>query len=190
MDEETGEFFDKVSSLLDQLSGTVSPPFFFQHIWLILLTSPASRTPALNYLSRRMPLIKSEDRLGPIVGDDVALMTRGLSAALTDSLVYVQRSALDLMISAVHLNGVAFKEWVVQRFCVFDQVLIQYASELRPEDRLLLMQNALNIVLKRDLSLSRRLYSWLLGNGETPESQMAYLKEHGLETLCSVLRVS
>lgn len=34
-EEETGEFFDKVLSLLNRLSDIVSPVFFIQNIWLI-----------------------------------------------------------------------------------------------------------------------------------------------------------
>ena len=43
LEEETGEFFDKVLGLLDRLSGTVSPSFFLQNIWLVMLTSPSAR---------------------------------------------------------------------------------------------------------------------------------------------------
>lgn len=48
--------------LLDRVSGTVSPSFFFQNVWLVLVTAPNSRIPALNYLSRRLPKMQSEDR--------------------------------------------------------------------------------------------------------------------------------
>lgn len=46
------------------------------------------------------------------------------------------------------------------------------------------------VVLRKDLSLSRRLYSWLLGPSESSEMQIAYLKEHGLELLRVALKVS
>ena len=42
-------------SLLDRLSGTVSPSFFLQNIWLVMLTTQVPRAYALNYLSRRLP---------------------------------------------------------------------------------------------------------------------------------------
>jgi Dopey, N-terminal len=51
----------QVLSLLDKLSETVSPAFFFQSIWLILLTTPSARGPALNYLSRRLPALIGDD---------------------------------------------------------------------------------------------------------------------------------
>jgi hypothetical protein len=78
LEEETGEFFDqvclgpstcdrnteharKILGLLDRLSGVVSPAFFFQNIWLILLTTPTARGTALNLLSRRLPRMKPDE---------------------------------------------------------------------------------------------------------------------------------
>ena len=61
LEEETGEFFDKVLGLLDRLSGTVSPSFFLQNIWLVMLTSPSARGTSLNFLSRRLPRLKPDE---------------------------------------------------------------------------------------------------------------------------------
>ena len=54
LEEETGEYFDEVLEMLDYLNGVLSPQFFLQNIWLILITSPSSRIPALNYLCKRI----------------------------------------------------------------------------------------------------------------------------------------
>lgn len=51
------------------------------------------------------------------------------------------------------------------------------------------MRAVTGVVLRRDLSLSRRLYTWLLGSSESLEEQSAHLKEHGLELLHSALNV-
>jgi hypothetical protein len=61
LEEEAGEFFDKVLALLDRLSGMVGPAFFFQNVWLVLVTSPTSRAPALNLLMRRLPKLGPDD---------------------------------------------------------------------------------------------------------------------------------
>lgn len=61
LEEETGEFFDNVLGLLDRLSGTVSPSFFLQNIWLVMLTSPSARGTSLNFLSRRLPRLKPDE---------------------------------------------------------------------------------------------------------------------------------
>lgn len=54
-----------MAALLDRVSGTVSPSFFFQNLWLVLITAPNSRIPALNYLARRLPKMESEDSQSP-----------------------------------------------------------------------------------------------------------------------------
>ena len=61
LEEETGEYFETVLSLLDRISGSVSPSFFFQNIWLVMLTTPSARGTSLNFLSRRLPKLKAEE---------------------------------------------------------------------------------------------------------------------------------
>lgn len=78
LEEETGEYFEKVSihhypcdpivltarqvlGLLDKLSGTVSPAFFLQNMWLIMLTTPSARGTALNFLARRLPRLNADE---------------------------------------------------------------------------------------------------------------------------------
>jgi hypothetical protein len=51
------------------------------------------------------------------------------------------------------------------------------------------MRAVTGVVLRRDLSLSRRLYTWLLGSSDSPDTQMAHLREHGLDLLRSALKV-
>lgn len=55
LEEETGEYFEKVMYLLDFVSSTVSPPVFFQNMWMILISTPGARTNVLCYLAKRMP---------------------------------------------------------------------------------------------------------------------------------------
>jgi hypothetical protein len=51
----------QVLGLLDKLSGTVSLAYFFQNMWLVMLTAPSARGTALNFLSRRLPRANAED---------------------------------------------------------------------------------------------------------------------------------
>ncbi|KAL8286531.1 hypothetical protein RQP46_004548 [Phenoliferia psychrophenolica] len=172
LEEETGEFFEKVAALLDRVSGTVSPSFFFQNVWLVLVTAPNSRIPALNYLSRRLPRMESSDDEGvaQIVGKDIGLMVRGFAAALEDPQILVQRGILDLLTTTLKLDSVAFK-----------------STQL--SDQILLMRAVTGVVLRRDLSLSRRLYTWLLGPSDSSDLQISHLKEHGLDLLRQALKL-
>ncbi|KAF8640453.1 hypothetical protein AX17_000117 [Amanita inopinata Kibby_2008] len=169
LEEETGEFFEKVLSLLDRLSGTVSPSFFIQNIWLVMLTTPSARGTSLNFLSRRLPTMHVDEDITEIVGRDIGLMIRAFSAALEDENLLVRRSALDLLLQSMPIDSTA--------------VLKAHAN-----DQAILMRAATGVVLRRDLSLNRRLYSWLLGPEEKSEHQVEYLNKNALKLLSTTLK--
>jgi hypothetical protein len=62
-------------------------------------------------------------------------------------------------------------------------------SHTQQEDRIVLVRAASAVVLRRDLSLSRRLFSWLLGPSESSEEQVVYFRKNGLDLLASSLKV-
>ncbi|EIN14374.1 hypothetical protein PUNSTDRAFT_140678 [Punctularia strigosozonata HHB-11173 SS5] len=169
LEEETSEFFEQVLRLLDRLSGTVSPSFFLQNVWLVLLTTPSARGTALNFLSRRLPRVKPDESISHIVGNDIGLMIRAFAATLEDENLLVRRSALDLLIQSLRMDSITVKR-------------------ATPEDKSILMRAASGVVLRRDLSLNRRLYTWLLGSDDNSDAQVLYLRDHGLELLRSTLR--
>ncbi|OCH88751.1 hypothetical protein OBBRIDRAFT_64803 [Obba rivulosa] len=169
LEEETGEYFDKVLALLDKLSGAISPAFFFQNIWLVLLTTPSARGTALSFLSRRLPTLKAEEDITAIVGRDIGLMVRAFSSALEDDDLLVRRGALDLLLQSLRIDSVAVKQ-------------------AQQEDRAILMRAATSVVLRRDLSLNRRLYSWLLGPEESNQAQMDYFRSNALDLLTMTLK--
>ena len=100
----------------------------------------------------------------------MGLMIRAFASALEDDNLLVRRAILDLLLQSLRLDSPALKK-------------------AHLEDRSLLMRAAAGVVLRRDSSLNRRLYTWLLGPDEASEVQIAYLKTHSLELLTSTLRV-
>ncbi|KAG6336234.1 hypothetical protein ID866_2853 [Astraeus odoratus] len=169
LEEETGEFFDKVLVLLDRLADSVSPVFFMQNMWLVMITMPPARGSALNFLSRRLPQLHADEDIGHIVGRDTGLMIRAFAAALEDDNLLVRRGALDILLQSMRMDSSVIKK-------------------AQPEDCAILVKAATSVVLRRDLSLNRRLYSWLLGSDEKSEAQSAYLKQHGLQLLKTTLK--
>jgi hypothetical protein len=101
----------------------------------------------------------------------MGLMIRAFASALEDDNLLVRRAILDLLLQSLRLDSPALKK-------------------AQQEDRSLLMRAATGVVLRRDLSLNRRLYTWLLGTDEASEVQITYLKTHSLELLTSALRAS
>lgn len=104
------------------------------------------------------------------MGRDIGLMIRAFAAALEDDNLLVRRSALDTLLQSIRIDSSA-----IQR--------------AQPEDRGILMRAATGVVLRRDLSLNRRLYTWLLGPDEKSETQIAFFRKHSLDLLKSTLRV-
>lgn len=61
--------------------------------------------------------------------------------------------------------------------------------EATPGDRDHLVRAVSAVVLQRDVSLSRRVYTWFLSADESAQNQGEYFRKHGLEPLSSTLQV-
>jgi hypothetical protein len=109
--------------------------------------------------------------ISSIVGRDIGLMIRSFAAALEDDNLLVRRSALDLLLQSVKIDSGAVKN-------------------AQAEDRGILMRAATGVVLRRDLSLNRRLYTWLLGPAEKSDAQLVYFRSNTLELLRVTLKVN
>ena len=97
-------------------------------------------------------------------------MIRAFAAALEDENLLVRRGALDVLLQTLRVDSIAIRK-------------------AQKDDRAILMRAATGVVLRRDLSLNRRLYTWLLGPDEKSDNQIAFLKENTLEFLSSTLKV-
>ncbi|CAH0546183.1 unnamed protein product [Brassicogethes aeneus] len=140
---DTGsDHFERTTNLLENVCEGVGPPYFYTCIWQCVANNSPVRLPAISYVlahySRKSSM---EDQLH-LMGQDVGLMVSGLCAAVQDISVLVQRSALDLLMVCFPMKN--------------RQLL--YADMVR------LVTAALSTILRRDMSLNRRLYSWLLEN--------------------------
>jgi len=114
--------------------------------------------------------LTSRTDIADIVGKDIGLMIRAFAAALEDENLLVRRAALDILSQSMRVNSHAIRR-------------------AHNDDRSTLMRAATGVVLRRDLSLNRRLYTWLLGSNEKAENQIAYVKDNALELLSSTLKV-
>ncbi|KAL7749665.1 hypothetical protein RI367_004893 [Sorochytrium milnesiophthora] len=161
LEEEDSEFFDQTVRLLDSIAAEVGVNAFFDVFWLGLITGVQARRAATNYLLRCSPSRSLEE---VSFGSNTSLMVRGLAAALNDSNPQnlVQRGALDFMIGKLPLS----------------------AERVRGDDLMFLVKHAAGVVLRKDMSLNRRLYSWLLSEDEDAR----YLQKYGLSPLITAFR--
>ncbi len=140
MEEETGEHFERVLRMLDDVQKISSPQLFFQSIWLIMLSLPSARGSSLNLLLKRLPKFKADEGRGHsslffavscpapdvtgIAGKDVGLMIRALSSAMEDDNLLVRRAALDILNQSVPANGQTMKRCVISLAVFHDLKLL------------------------------------------------------------------
>jgi hypothetical protein len=171
IEDETSEDFDRVLDILDRFkslfSGAGSEGIFWQSLFLASITSPSRRLGALAYLTRRLPKLGpnmsrlagngSPEGVMALTDPEPGLLIRCFSTGLSDEQTLVQRIFLDLLVTHLPLNASFYKEKVAT------------------EDMKVLVTAAVSVVLRRDMSLNRRLWSWFLG----PENQ-AGINGHGV----------
>ncbi|XP_011892985.1 PREDICTED: LOW QUALITY PROTEIN: protein dopey-2 [Cercocebus atys] len=162
--EEGSEISDRTDALLLRLSLVVGKEVFYTALWGSVLASPSIRLPAsvfvVNHISRDAPGQEQKHMLGT----DHQLTVKSLCASLLDSNVLVQRNNLEIVL------------FFFPFYTCLDSN--ERAIPLLRSDIVRILSAATQTLLRRDMSLNRRLYAWLLGSdikGSTvvPESEIS-----------------
>lgn len=221
LEEETSEEFERTLKLLDGFKHALRPAstedlgenhssgdeYFWQCFFLAAITSNGRRQGALSYLARNLPKLgqplstesngsqreeESAKRLGEIVtSPEPGLLLRCFAAGLGDEQLLIQRGFLDLLVTHLPLHS-----HVLQK-------------RVKSEDLQLLITAAAGVVSRREMSLNRRLWTWLLGPEplsndseggpesptsvigdpleSSPSSRTWYFEEFGLQPLIQAL---
>ncbi|KAM0274902.1 hypothetical protein ACHAQH_007754 [Verticillium albo-atrum] len=224
LEEETSEDFDRTMKLMESFKVAIRPPtsqdltdvhstgddFFWQCFFLASITSHSRRGGALAYLVRTLPKLgeplpsaPSKDdgasngdhadlfvQLGHIVtSPEPGLLLRCFAAGLADEQLLIQRGFLDLLVTHLPLHSKVLQ------------------TRVKSADLELLLRAASGVVIRRDMSLNRRLWAWFLGpdppaadNESTVESPLSvehpqsyltsktsYFEDHGLHSLTQAL---
>lgn len=132
--------------IIDKFAKCIGHADFYHSLWLCLICSPSLRRAGIHYLLRRTPnLAARPEDVAQFLGNDSALLVRALSAALDDKDLLVQRGVLEFLVTQFSLKQKLFSE----------------------DDKLFLVRAALGVVLRKDMSLNRRLYAWILGGADS-----------------------
>lgn len=171
LEEETSEDFERAFTIVQNLevrhaddhasfsSASQDRGFFWQCMFLAIITGRSRRQGALNYLVRRLPSFAPKaapssqspyhSGLSPeaetVLLPEPGLLVRSFVAGLLDTQSLVQRGFLDVLVTHLPLHSPVLQTRVNAEDC--DQ----------------LMAAATSIVTRRDMSLNRRLWAWLLG---------------------------
>ncbi|KAI9781169.1 MAG: hypothetical protein M1839_006277 [Geoglossum umbratile] len=171
LEEETSEDFERTLRLLEGLRDAVKANqaaqadgpegvgdnYFWQCFFLASITSASRRQGALAFLVRKLPRLGADSVTGSevssairsVVSPEPGLLIRCFAVGLSDDQLLVQRGFLDLLVTHLPLNSPVLQKRVTQ-------------GDL---DRLLAA--AAGVVVRRDMSLNRRLWTWFLGPEET-----------------------
>lgn len=143
--EEGSDYYERIDQLLMKVCDGVEKSFFYGCLWKCIMSNPSIRLPAICFIiSHFNKKLTMEDQLY-IIGTDIDTMVHAICSSLQDSSVLVQRCALDLLLIGFPV----------------------YNSQLVSSDMIKIVTSAVTVVLRRDMSLNRRLFGWLLGNNLT-----------------------
>lgn len=186
LEEETSEEFERTLRLLENFKAAIRPSqsqaleqnhetgdgYFWQCFFLATITGKHRRLGALTYLIRNLPRLTDSSpannssmrneqgikglqstRLVDIVtSPEPGLLIRCFAAGLADDQILIQRGFQDLLVSHLPLHSEVLQKHV------------------KTEDLELLVTAAAGVVHRREMSLNRRLWTWLLGP-EPPNSE-------------------
>jgi hypothetical protein len=172
LEEETSEEYDRTLRLLDSFKVAIRPSwsedldnghatgdeYFWQCFFLASITGTNRRLGSLAYLTRNFPRLAglsaddSTSHLANIVtSPESGLLIRSFAAGLSDEHVLIQRGFQDLLLTHLPLHSEVLQKRV------------------KTADLELLLNAAASIVVRREMSLNRRLWSWLLGPSPTTD---------------------
>ncbi|CAH8864173.1 unnamed protein product [Trichobilharzia szidati] len=155
--EPGAEFFERGNRMLEMFSTSVGPAFFYTCLWKLLIQSPSIRQYGISFvishLNRRKPL----EAQSYIYGLDKNILVESLCCLFGDSVLLVQRDALDFLLLAlpIHFHSISTTNSNPFQFITGDSLTMK--------DFAVLCTASLAILLRRDASLNRRLFTWLRG---------------------------
>lgn len=162
LDDTTSEFFDTILDVLTTFKRALHNDIhFWQCLFLCIITSADRRSGAMELCFKKLPdfnddtVFESPTRdlvtkalsqeARECVTPEPGLLIRALCEGLKDENLLVQRGFFDLLLSKLQLSSNVF----------------QYLAN--DKDKQMLILSASDTVLRRDMSLNRRLWNWFLG---------------------------
>ncbi|NXF72355.1 DOP2 protein, partial [Sclerurus mexicanus] len=148
--EEGSEIYDRTDALLVKLSLLMGQEVFYGALWGSVLASPSIRLPASLFVVSHINRELSGKQQKYMLGTDHKLTIKSLCVSVLDSNVLVQRNTLEAILF--------FFPFYTALDCSESTIV------LRRADLIYILAAATQTLLRRDMSLNRRLYAWLLGS--------------------------
>ncbi|CAH8549385.1 unnamed protein product [Schistosoma turkestanicum] len=159
--EPGAEFSERGNRMLEMFSFSVGPAFFYTCLWKLFIRCSSIRQYGisfiLNHLNKRKPL----DSQNYIYGLDKNILIESLCCLFGDNVLLVQRDALDFVLLALPIHFYSTTTTTTAPN-PFQSMTNQFVLTMK--DFSMLCTASLSILLRRDASLNRRLFTWLKGS--------------------------
>ncbi|KAM8855893.1 protein DOP1B isoform 2-T2 [Spinachia spinachia] len=147
--EEGLEVYDRTDALLLRLSLLVGQQVFYGALWGSMLVTPMVRLPASVFIVTHFDCKAPPRQQTHMLGYDHRLVMKSVCLSLQDSNVLVQRNMLEILLYFFPIAG-----------CLDPA---EASIAMSGKDVKTMVSAAALTLLRRDMSLNRRLYAWLLG---------------------------
>lgn len=184
LDDENSEIYNDCLHLLELFKDKLGQnSHFWQEMFMCIITSPEKRMGALNWCQSHLPIMStialgqnnvySSEAQACLVGKGGLLIRAFVKAFETETSfnpatdIVVIRGFFDLLLAKLPLNS---------------PVLTHLVSE---SDKQLLIKSCVQMTLKKEMSLNRRLWAWFLGPNSATEVgdsnvRKEYFSQHAL----------
>uniref|UniRef100_T1KPJ2 Uncharacterized protein n=1 Tax=Tetranychus urticae TaxID=32264 RepID=T1KPJ2_TETUR len=149
--EEGSDHYTTTDNLLKKVCEGVGKHFFYGALWRVILIDSSVRLPAISFITSHFVKKKSLEEQLYIKGTSLTTFLHGLCASLLDQNVLVQRAVLDLLLDCFPMHN----------------------QQISNSDMISITTAAITVLLRRDISLNRRLDSWLFGADSSGQSYLA-----------------
>ncbi|OAF71519.1 hypothetical protein A3Q56_00724 [Intoshia linei] len=165
--EEGSQHNKRVLELIEKFCNCVGKRFFYDKLWLCVSNNASIRYNALLYVlahyNRRLSMDDQIDIMGYYMHNFVS----SICYCFSDSNILAQRNAIEFVMNAIPIHS---------------HILLH-------SDMTKLMASAIKILLRRDISLNRRIFSWFLANSrsEKTSDQTNYFVHNSRDMLVDAL---
>ena len=164
-EEPNADHFGQTVSVLDKICKAVTAPIFFRYLWQAILVVPAVRHPGLYLASLRFPKPMALSDATIYLTSESNMSVNAIIVSLLDTNIMVQRTVLDLLIAHFPLDQAA----------------------LSLPDRIAILSAALKLLVRKENSILRRFYLWILNGSSSSKAAQAYFSDHVRSALVAAL---
>ena len=189
IDDERSDFFEASLALIDTLRRNLhDDSLLWQSVFLIIITSEERRLGCLVWCNKRLPdlnivvppppenddsnnyyktklLEAMTQEQKSLITPEPGLIVRAFMKISESPNILIQRGFFDLLIKNLRLNSTVLQKLIPE-------------SDLQQ-----LIISTISAILKKDMSINRRVWNWLMGQDATSAQQLNYFKTNGAKCL-------